>query len=101
MQRIAHDRLLDLRKQQIIIAHDEIANALAPIGSGMELAFAGLPFPLSTRPSGSKTRPLHGGYVHIFRWLAYSFGVSLESRQMRKSVVLLAFLLLAACAKHA
>ncbi len=37
MQRMARDRLLDLRQQQIVIAHDEIANGLAPVGSGMKL----------------------------------------------------------------
>src|SRR5262249_708852 len=37
MQRIARDRLLHLRQQQIVIAHDEIANGLAPIRSGMKL----------------------------------------------------------------
>jgi hypothetical protein len=37
MQYIARDRLLDLREQQITIAHDEIANGLTPVGSGMKL----------------------------------------------------------------
>jgi hypothetical protein len=37
MERIARDRLLDLRKQQIVVAHDQIANGLALIGGGTKL----------------------------------------------------------------
>src|SRR5262249_62345589 len=37
MERIARDRLLDLREQQIVIAHDEVANGLTFVGSGMKL----------------------------------------------------------------
>jgi hypothetical protein len=37
MQRIARDRLLDLRKQHIVVGHDEIANGLALVGSSMKL----------------------------------------------------------------
>src|SRR5262249_36539833 len=37
MQRIARERLLDLRKQDIVVAHDEIANGLALGGGRMKL----------------------------------------------------------------
>jgi hypothetical protein len=37
MQRIARHRLLDLRQQQIVVAHNEIANALTLPGGGMKL----------------------------------------------------------------
>src|SRR5262249_58330019 len=38
MERIARDRLLDLRKQQIVVAHDEVANGLAFVRSRMKLS---------------------------------------------------------------
>jgi hypothetical protein len=37
MHRIARDRLLDLRKQDIVVAHDEVANSPALTGSRMKL----------------------------------------------------------------
>src|SRR5262245_5030344 len=37
MERVARDRLLDLRKQQIVVAHDEVADGRAFMGSGMKL----------------------------------------------------------------
>src|SRR6516162_3197867 len=37
MERIARDRLLDLRKQQIVVAHDEVADGLAFVGGRMKL----------------------------------------------------------------
>jgi hypothetical protein len=37
MQRIARHRLLDLRQQQIVVAHDQVADGLALHGSGMEV----------------------------------------------------------------
>jgi hypothetical protein len=36
-QGVARNRLLDLRQQQIVVAHNEIANALTLIGGGMKL----------------------------------------------------------------
>src|SRR5262245_5911083 len=38
MERIARDRLLDLRQQQIVVAHDEVANGLALVRSRMKLS---------------------------------------------------------------
>ena len=37
MQRIARDRLLDLRQQDIVVAHDEVAEGLALGGGRLEL----------------------------------------------------------------
>ena len=37
MQRIARNRLLNLRQQQVAIAHNEIANGPTLAGSGMKL----------------------------------------------------------------
>ena len=37
VKRVARDRLLNLRDQEIVVAHDEIADRLALIGRGMKL----------------------------------------------------------------
>jgi len=37
MQRIARHRLPDLRQQQIVVAHDQVAKGLALRGSGMKV----------------------------------------------------------------
>jgi len=37
MERVARDRLLHLRKQEIVVAHDEVANGLAFLGNGVKL----------------------------------------------------------------
>src|SRR5262249_55805627 len=37
MQRIARDRLLDLRQQDIVVTHNEIANGSALAGRGMKV----------------------------------------------------------------
>src|SRR5947207_7235597 len=38
MQRIARDRLLDLREQEIVVVHNEIANGLTLIGGRMKFS---------------------------------------------------------------
>src|SRR5262249_61220472 len=54
MERVAGDRLLNLRQQQIVIAHDEVANGLAFVGSRTKLRSReprGCPRQLNDRPA--------------------------------------------------